>query len=157
VINSHHEQPDVFHFAGHGEERKLTLLEDRDLAVERIDVQVAHLVEFFTHFPCRIRLAYFSTCYSAALARHLAEQGGVDLAIGYPGKIADDLAIAFAESFYQLLGDGQPVARAFGMAKLRLAKLDEAAHPVLVAAPGVSPETYCFTEPRPACTPPEHD
>jgi hypothetical protein len=148
VINSHNERPDVFHFAGHGEERKLILVEDRDLAPERIDVQAAHLAGFFGHFPCRVRLAYFSTCHSAALARHLAEQGAVDVAIGFPGKIADDQAIGFAESFYGLIGDGQPVAQAFGMAMLRLAKLDEGARPVLVAAPGVPADTYRFTEPR---------
>jgi hypothetical protein len=152
VINSHNDRPDVFHFAGHGEERRLILVEDRDLAPERIEVQAAQLVEFFGHFPCRVRLAYFSTCHSAAFARHMAEQGAVDVAIGFPAKIADDLAIGFAESFYRLVGDGQPVAQAFGMSLLRLAKLDEPARPLLATAPGVDAATYRLTEPRPACS-----
>lgn len=154
LINSHREMPDVFHFAGHGEERRLILVEDRDLAPERVEVQAEHLVKFFRHFPCRVRLAFFSTCFSAELARLLAEQGAVDVAIGFPGKIADDLAIGFAESFYRLVGDGQPVANALGMAaSMRLAKLDNKMHPVLATATGIVADTYRLTEPRPECSP----
>ena len=79
------------------------------------------------------------------------EQGTVDLAIGFPGKIADDLAIGFAESFYRLIGDGQPVAAALGMASLRLTKIDDKFHPILAVAPGRTAETYRFTEPRQEC------
>ena len=126
----------------------------RDLTSEKVEVQAEHLAKFFGHFPCRVRLAYFSTCYSAEPARHLARQGAVDVAIGFPGKIADDLAIGLVESFYQLIGDGQTVKNALGMAApLRLTKITDNLHPILATAPGIAAETYRLTEPRPGCSP----
>lgn len=94
--------PHVLHFAGHGRPDRL-VLED---PVGREDhVSRAALSELLRDGG--VRLVVLNACYSAtyrtvSLARWFVRQGLVDTAIGHEAPILDEVAIAFAGSFYSL-------------------------------------------------------
>lgn len=119
VIACHRACPAIVHFAGHGDERSLTLIEDRDLIARPRQLAAEQVVSLFANYPTRVRLVFFNACHSAALARTLTETGTVDFAIGVPGPIADDPAIAFAKTFYRQLSEGLTLHQAFEMARLQ--------------------------------------
>ena len=144
VIACHRAKPAIVHFAGHGEERRLILVLDRDVLHEHQQLRSEHLETLFGSFPTRVRLIVFNTCRSLELARHLTEQNVVDLAIGVEGEIADDHAIRFAGTFYRQLSDGLSVRGAFNMAGLQMGNTNAASNPQLLSAPSVDPAQVFF-------------
>lgn len=144
VIACRQEKPGIIHFVGHGEERRMVLVRDRDLLVEMMLLQPEHVETLFKNFPARIRLVVFNTCHSLELARHLTEKGVVDLAIGIEGTIADDYAIRFATTLYGQLAEGLSVKCAFDLAGLHVGGVNETSRPQLLQAPGVDAEQVFF-------------
>ncbi|MBY0461216.1 MAG: CHAT domain-containing protein, partial [Gemmataceae bacterium] len=142
VIACHRFNPGIVHFAGHGEERRLILVQDRDLLAQQRVLSAEQLVTLFRNYPKRVGLVFLNVCHSADLARGLASAGVVDMAIGVPGQLADDLAIFFARTFYRQLSDGLSVRQAFEMAGLQHAA--GAARHELFAANGIVPEALTF-------------
>lgn len=147
VIACNRAKPAIVHFAGHGADRRLILVLDRDLLVEPHQLQQEHLEILFQNFLSRVRMIVFNTCRSVELARHLTDKNVVDVALGVAGEIADDHAIRFAGTLYRQLSDGLSVQRAFGMAGLQVANADAASKPQLLSASGVNPERVFFAPP----------
>ena len=146
VIACHRNGPVIIHFVGHGEERRMVLVRDRDPLVELMLLDTRQVETLFTNFPVRIRLVVFNTCHSLELARHLAERNVVDMAIGVPELIPDDHAVRFAVCFYRQLGDGLTVRAAFDLAGLQLGDLGATSRPQLLHSAGVTPETVIFAD-----------
>jgi hypothetical protein len=144
VIACHRFHPAIVHFAGHGLERRLVLVQDRDVLAELRPLQPEQVCTLFANYPQRVRLVLFNTCLSLALARHLVEQGAVDIATGIEGMIADDYAIAFAAGFYRQVSDGLSVQRAFNLASLHLGDTDASARPHLLCAEGIDADNVIF-------------
>jgi hypothetical protein len=71
-----------------------------------------------------LRLLVLNSCDSEQLAREVAGDG--KLAIGMNGAVADDPAIEFAVAFYEAIGFGEPVDRAFAAALSGLDPQDRA-------------------------------
>lgn len=145
VIACQLRRPMIVHFVGHGEERHLVLVRDRDPLVETMRLHQDQAEVLFRNFPARVRLVFFNTCHSVGLGRHLVEKGAVDMAIGIEGKIPDDHAVRFAVTFYRQLAEGRPVQAAFDLAGIHTADLEPASRPQLFPAAGVNPaaETFC--------------
>lgn len=133
------EGPAVLHFAGHGTERKLLLLDPAQVQPSQ-PVTPERLETLLKYAPERVRLAFLNLCESEAMARHLADTGAVDAAVGWAGKISDGHAVRFVEIFYRQLGNGRPLREAIDKASVALGDSD--ARAVLNVAPGFLPETY---------------
>jgi len=145
VIGCHRAKPAIMHFVGHGDDRELVLIKDRDLTTQRITLDQGQLVEMFRAYPERVRLVFLNTCHSAELAKVLAEAGAVDLAIGFPGQVADDTAVDVARTFYRQLSEGLTVQQAFAMARLQIRNDDGWANRhELFAAIGIDPGAVSF-------------
>jgi len=131
--------PGILHFAGHGAERRLQLLDpSQPLGVHPIPPE--RLAELLRHAPKRIRLAYFNTCDSVEVARHLVDAGVVDASIGWAGKINDSHAVQYAGEFYRLACSGRAVEQAMGMATPCLGA--SPVLPQLFVVAGFERETY---------------
>jgi hypothetical protein len=144
VIATFRAEPTVFHFAGHGEDRKLVLVQDRDLLVEKMHLDLDQAEKLFRSFPSRVQLVVFNTCRSLDLARHLTATSAVDLAIGVEGAIGDNQAIGFARTFYRQLAEGLHVQRAFDLAGVQLGQENASSRPQLLHAAGIEPTCVIF-------------
>jgi hypothetical protein len=144
LIACHRAEPAILHFVGHGEERRMVLVRDRDALVEMMSLEPVQLETLFRAFPTRVRLVVFNTCRSLDLARHITARGVVDLSIGVEGLIPDDDAIRFAVTFYGRLSEGLSVQAAFDLAGLQLGDLGDASRPQLLCAEGVRPDQVAF-------------
>jgi hypothetical protein len=144
LIACHRSRPAIVHFVGHGEERRMVLVRDRDLLVGTLLLEPAQVETLFTHFPAKVRLVVFNTCRSLELARHVTARGVVDLAIGVEWTIPDDHAVRFAVSFYRQLADGLSVRAAFDLAGLQIGDLSAESRPQLLSAVGVQPDSITF-------------
>jgi hypothetical protein len=137
-------QPTIVHFVGHGEEREMILMRDRDMLVETLSLEPGHVETLFASFSPKVRLVFFNTCRSLELARHLTAKGIVDLAMGVAAEIPDDHAIRFANTFYRALSDGRSVQTAFELACLQLNGLEANSRPQLLVADGLKPDIIVF-------------
>ncbi|MBL8792393.1 MAG: CHAT domain-containing protein [Planctomycetia bacterium] len=147
VIACNRHRPGILHFVGHGEERKLLLVRDRDVLAEMQELSAEQLLELLGNYRARVRLVVFNTCLSLGLARHITEQGVVDLAIGVEGRINDDQAVQFAAAFYGQLAEGVTVRQAFGLAAVHFRTGSPAAKPQLLQASPGDAGTVVFAGP----------
>ncbi len=144
MIACHRARPAIVHFVGHGEERRMVLVRDRDALVETLLLDPSQVETLFATFPTKVRLVVFNTCRSLELARHITARGVVDLAIGVEGLIPDNHAVRFAITFYRSLSDGHTVQAAFDLAGLQVGELGKASRPQLLSAEGIQPHKVIF-------------
>ena len=101
-------KPHFVHFAGHGEEGSLMVESDEGVAVPISTKALSGLFEICSdHVECVV----FNACYSALQADAIKKH--IKYVIGMPGKINDQAAIEFAVGFYDALGAGNTVEKAF--------------------------------------------
>ena len=122
-------QPQVVHFAGHGDRPGGICLQDE--LGERRTVGRAALAALFRALDGGVRVVVLNGCHTLPVAAALTRS--VDYAIGTRGRLRDDTAIAFAEAFYTALAFGKGVRQAFALAtsQLRVDGSDEAGVPAL--------------------------
>jgi hypothetical protein len=147
VIKCHRYEPKILHFVGHGEERKLLLVRDRDVMGQMEPLSPEQMVTLLTNFTAPVQLVVFNTCLSLALARHITENRAVELAIGAEGMISDDHAVQFATTFYGQLAEGVPVRRAFNLACVHFGNVDVATKLQLLQTPGIDAGNVRFAVP----------
>jgi len=117
IATSYTESPDVLHFAGHGNDRTLSIIRDRGALVQARPLMGDDLRSMLENFPHRVRICMFNTCESSRLAADLAAAAVVDVAIGWDGKVDDNAAIDFATGFYRHLAEGLSIHNAFHLAR----------------------------------------
>ena len=120
-------RPQIVHLSGHGshgpDDRGEFLFEDENARADAHDA--ASLYE--TIFAgSDVRCVFVNGCLSsqagvAGLCRALA-RAGLPLALGWAEEVADDLATAFAESFYRDLVAGETVAASVARARKAIRK-----------------------------------
>jgi len=142
IIACHRFNPGIVHLAGHGDDRHLIFVQDRDLIAEQRTLDRDQVITLFRNYPTRVTLVFFNICHSVDLAAALTEAGVVDIAIGVPGQIGDDPAIAFARTFYRQLAEGLSVRQAFELAGLQLGPA--VVRPNLFSAAGVDTAAIRF-------------
>lgn len=113
---AYRDRPTVLHFAGHGDDRSLSLVVDQGLLVTEAPIVGQQLVRILGSFPVRIRFCVLNACASAPIARLLVDARVVDLAVGWPGKVVDATAIAFSRALYRCLGDGLTISQSVTLA-----------------------------------------
>ena len=133
LAEAYRQQPAIVHFAGHGDDRSLSIIEDGGSLANEIPLSADGLCEVLQSMEKRIRLCVLNACASAELARRIVHASTADHAVGWPGKISDSAAIAFSTALYGALGDGRDIADAVDVAKVACAP---DCFPVLVTREG---------------------
>ncbi len=141
-LNQH--RAHVIHFSGHGSStEELILLDSND---QPKPVSKSALKHLFTTLKDNIRVVVLNACHSRAQAQAITSV--IDCAIGMKKGIGDKAAIVFAAAFYQGLGFGHSVQRAFdsGKAALMLEHIPEENIPRLLVRKGVNPREIFLLE-----------
>lgn len=101
-------KPHFVHFAGHGEEEGLLVESDHGFSVPISSKALFGLFELCSdNLECVILNACHSEIQADIINKH------IKYVIGMPGKITDQAAIEFAVGFYDALGAGNTVEKAF--------------------------------------------
>lgn len=144
ALNEH--RPHIVHFSGHGERDGDLVFQDADgntkpVTPDAIATTVATAGD-------SVRLAVFNACFSAEQAEAVVSH--VPVAIGMGRPIGDTAARVFSGAFYNAIGFGFSVRRAFdkGVAALKLEGIPEEDTPQLVAADDVDPDAVVLVQPE---------
>jgi len=101
--------PEIVHFCGHGE--GLSGLAFEDNAGETKLVSAQALAGLFKMFSSQVECVLLNACYAKHQAEAIAHH--IDYVIGMKQAIEDSAAIAFSVGFYDALGSGETIERAF--------------------------------------------
>lgn len=124
------ERPDVLHIGAHGNTNELILSNEQGYGQTLAGEQLAaYLPLYAQHLQCAI----FNVCHSATMACCVSRS--IKYAIAVEGRIADDVAIHFACGFYDALGAGETIERAYTEGV--------AAASMMTPVPLVLPELFC--------------
>jgi hypothetical protein len=126
--------PHIVHFSGHGEAGAL-IVEDDDGSVKPIAKTA--LGELFGLLKENIRVVLLNACYSRVQAEAIGEH--IDCVIGMNRPVGDKAAITFAAAFYEAIGYGHSVQKAFDLAKnaISLEGIPGQDIPELLVRPGI--------------------
>src|SRR5215204_3286418 len=104
-------KPHILHISGHSRETEGLVLEDNNGKVEKIDC--ARLVNIILNSAdgARLKLVFFSFCYSEACADAISER--VPYAIGVSKEIKAASLMVFSAGFYEALASDRSVQCAF--------------------------------------------
>ncbi|MFZ6182393.1 CHAT domain-containing protein [Nannocystis pusilla] len=106
-------KPHVLHISSHGEADGSLQLEARDANGSQT-ISKRRLKGLFTELNENLRLVLINACHSERLAREIPPE--IEAAIGMNSEIADAAALEFAVSFYETLGYGKTIEKAFQVA-----------------------------------------
>jgi len=109
-------QPQIIHFSGHGSISEEIILEDDTGKSRQVSKHV--LSSLFSILKDNVHLVFFDNCFSKAQAEALT--GIVDYVVGTNKAIGEKAAVNFAATFYQALGFGHSVKKAYELAKTNL-------------------------------------
>ena len=143
LVEAYRNQPAILHFAGHGDDRSLSLILDQGLLASPIPLDANRLGEILRNFPTRVRFCVLNACASAAIAQSLAEAGIVDAALGWPSRVPDATAIKFSEILYGCIGEGLALSKAVALAAHGS---NAETPPLLFKADGINLDEYSFIE-----------
>lgn len=131
--------PEFVHFSGHGTESGNLLIEDEAGRIQPIDPET--LAETFELVSEHVKCVILNACHSEAQAQAIARS--IDYVIGMNKAIGDDAAIWFSVGFYQALGAGRSIEKAyrFGCNQIRLQGIPENLTPVLIRKPAAEAGT----------------
>jgi hypothetical protein len=101
-------EPHIVHFVGHGEKKGLAL---EDEVGSPVLISAKALSELFKLFSDQVECVMLGACYSALQAEVINKH--IHYVIGMKKEIEDKAAIEFAVGFYDALGAGRSVEKAF--------------------------------------------
>jgi hypothetical protein len=122
--------PQIVHFSGHGTTDGSLCFENEFGQVKYVKPEA--LESLFAQFKNKILCVVLNACYSEEQARLIAKH--IDYVIGMNKAIGDNAAIAFSIGFYQALGAGRTIEKAFslGCVQIGLQGIPEESTPVLI-------------------------
>lgn len=127
---AYRERPTVVHFAGHGDGRSLSIIQDHGVLASDTPLDADQFIEVLGAMKEHVQLCVLNACASVDLARRLVNEGVVDFAVAWPATVPDSAAIAFSGAFYGALGDGLSIREAVAVGRIACGSGDE---PVLLA------------------------
>ncbi len=112
------EKPRIVHFCGHGSGREGLVLTGESGKEQKVRTEA--LADLFRLFATRVEGVVLNACYSEVQGKAINKH--INYVIGTKREIQDEAAIAFAKGFYQALGDGVKIERAyeFGCNRIQL-------------------------------------
>jgi hypothetical protein len=102
------EQPHIVHFSGHGAPKGLVL---ENAAGEAVIISPDALEGLFNLFSDNLECVLLNACYSETQAIAIAKR--IPYVIGMEEEITDEAALEFAVGFYDALGAGRSIEKAF--------------------------------------------
>ena len=111
-------RPKIVHFAGHGDERNLSIIEAHPGLAYETALSAEEFREVLKTIEEDVMLCVLNACESEGLARDLVDAGAAEYAVGWSNKVSDSTAITFSRSLYGALGDGRTMCAAFDIAKV---------------------------------------
>jgi hypothetical protein len=123
-------QPQIVHFSGHGTATGALCFEN--LVGEAHPIRPDALAALFEQFAKWVSCVVLNACYAEAQANAIAEH--IDYVVGMNQAISDKAAIAFAIGFYQALGAGLTIEKAYelGCVQIRIMNIPEYLTPILI-------------------------
>ena len=103
------EKPQIVHFSGHGAGANGIILEDGDGASKIVSTEA--LAALFKLCSKHVDCVVLNACYSETQAIVIAEH--INYVIGMSHEIGDRAAITFSTGFYDALGAGESIERAY--------------------------------------------
>ena len=141
LVAAYRDRPAILHFAGHGDDRSLSLILDHGLVASQTPMIAEHLAEILRNFQTRVRLCVLNACASASAAKLLVDKQVVDAAVGWTAKVTDAAAIKFSETLYGCLGEGLALSQSIALAAQ---SCDSGETPSLYGVEGINLNTYTF-------------
>ena len=136
LARAYRHRPKILHFAGHGNERSLSIIEDHHLSANETALSIEEFLTVLKTIEEDVVLCVLNACESEGFARDLVGEGGTGYAVGWPSKVSDSTAITFSQALYGALGDGRTMCDAFDIARIACGSREV---PVLISgenAPG---------------------
>ncbi len=108
----------IVHFCGHGTGSQGLVLETTSGQQQLLDTQA--IADLFKLFATQVECVVLNACYSQVQAAEINKH--INYVIGTKKEIRDDAAFAFSKGFYEALGDGETIERAykFGCNRIQL-------------------------------------
>lgn len=123
-------EPRIVHFSGHGSTLGALYLEDKVGQSHPVEADtLGHLFKLVAdHVECVI----LNACYTNKQANAIAKY--IPYVMGMNNNISDRAAIAFSVGFYQALGAGKSIEKAyeFGVVQIKLQKVPDHLMPILL-------------------------
>ncbi len=104
-------KPHIVHFSGHGLSTGELILEDKSGFSH--PVPTSALGDLFSLLKHNIRCVVLSACYAEGQAQVISSH--IDCVVGMSREIEDDSALEFAKGFYEALGSGASVKKAYDL------------------------------------------
>ncbi len=101
--------PDIVHFSGHGDEDGAILVEGQEGEAQPVTPHA--LAGLFSLVADQVQCVVLNACYSSKQAQAISRK--IRYVIGMQKEVEDRAAITFSIGFYQALGDGRPIEKAF--------------------------------------------
>ncbi len=121
--------PYIVHFAGHGTHEGIILEDDSENSSL---FPTYALVNLLRPLSDQVECVILNACDSLAPAREIAKN--IQFVVGMRQEVYDDAALVFARTFYEAIGAGYSIEKAFqlGKAVLSSSHLEESEIPTLV-------------------------
>lgn len=122
-------EPHIVHFCGHGEEEGILVEDEQGKAVL---VPSDALASLFALCAEHIECVLLNSCHSRAQAEAICQH--IPYVIGMKKDVHDDAAVEFAANFYNALGFGKSIEKAFefGKTAIHLYDLPDYQTPILL-------------------------
>lgn len=105
-------KPAIVHFSGHGSPAgKIMLHDERERSKEIEPAALGNFFSIIRQAAIPLECVVLNACYSKVQAEEIHKS--IDTVIGMSNKVGDTAAIAFAQTFYGVLGTSQPYKIAF--------------------------------------------
>jgi hypothetical protein len=118
-------EPHIVHFVGHGEKKGIALEDESGFAKFLSVKALSGLFKLLPQIECVILSACYSASHTSAINEH------IDYVIGMPKAIEDEAAIEFSVGFYDALGAGKSVEKAFEFGRSAVLDLPHHLIPIL--------------------------
>lgn len=109
-------KPAIVHFSGHGIGEQGLALEDNSGNLKLVSTEA--LSELFELFNGSVECVVLNACYSEVQAEAICQH--IDYVVGMNQAVGDRTAIKFATGFYDALGAGFPIEKAFKLGRNRV-------------------------------------
>lgn len=140
-------KPAIVHFSGHGIGEQGLALEDNSGNLKLVSTEA--LSELFELFSSSVECVVLNACYSEVQAEAICQH--IDYVVGMNQAVEDRTAIKFATGFYDALGAGFSIDKAFklGRNRVNLEGLPGKSTPMLKTRSRQTTQTPLPTFPKP--------
>ena len=113
IMLEHGEGPVILQFYGHGKGTRGIVFQDKAEQMQVVSTRA--LTDFFRIFADSVRCVVLTSCYSQTQAAEISKY--IRYVIGMNDVVQQNAAIEFSAAFYDALGSGTSIEKAFAVAR----------------------------------------